>query len=533
MPGAHGGSPAEAPTEALKRKRDADDGHSDRIPQPPPPSGNGAPINYLTRANQAKLRLIQSDSEAFADVLSLMNDYEGVLSRHESLAANLGAKLTAPRLLRAMEILFEGAITVSPTLSPQSPFRDSRPSTWYTPSWLEIVSFAKSNPAEFNLTSTPDGRRVCRFLMKNVHVEISEDDWRLIMSGVLDRFPLASPHPLEEDETAELATLDILEQRVQTLIKKADEVARKARQLNYHLSGRKAAITSRRSTPHTQTTGFQAMNQPPARPSPSYDLHADLLQQFLTPAPSTAPILSQPNSSLPTPSEPPGSAHPPAPPPHSRKAHGPRQLRQGQQQPPRIEKLARGDAITPPCDRCRRLKTACIKHLTACQGCTRKHAKCSWKGITADEIAALHKDTAATAVPVAGPEAGEEEEEEVGEGARVLREISGRHRVPSSTTSSSAAKGGTGGAYDLARILFPDGDRDAPRRRDAERDEMEVGEAGGDGAKAKEPSSASSSSGYPYQQHSLLSHMASVATAAAEARERRGTTSRGSSVGRD
>ncbi|KAK3364414.1 hypothetical protein B0T25DRAFT_443552, partial [Lasiosphaeria hispida] len=497
-------------------------------------------INYLVRASQTKLRLIQGDSEAFADVLTLMNDYEGVLSRHESLAANLGAKLTAPRLLRAMEILFEGAITVSPTLSPQSPFRDSRPSTWYTPSWLEIVSFAKSNPTEFNLTSTPDGRRVCRFLMKNVHVEISEDDWRLVMSGVLDRFPLAS-QPLEEDETAELATLDILEQRVQTLIKKADEVARKARQLNYHLSGRKAAITSRRSTPHPQTTaGFQAaMTQPPAA-RPTYDLHADLLQQFLTTP--TAPIPSQPPSSLPTPSEPPRLRPPPtaAPsqstrpspaPPGPAPSDSPTPTRPDPGAPSddpsalhrpliqaRIEKLARGDAITPPCDRCRRLKTACIKHLTACQGCTRKHAKCSWKGITAEEITALHKDTPPRPSTTAPASEGEE-------GARVLREVSGRLRMPSTSTSTSSAIPG-GGGFDLARILFPD--RDA-RRRDEDRDEMEVDEA--ESAKGKEPSS--SASGYPYQQHSLLSHMASVATAAAEARERRGTTSRASSLGRD
>ena len=52
----------------------------------------------------------------------------------------------------------------------------------------------------------------------------------------------------------------------------------------------------------------------------------------------------------------------------------------------KIEKLNRGDAIYPPCDRCRRLKFDCTKHLTACQACTKKHAKCSWKDIKEGEL---------------------------------------------------------------------------------------------------------------------------------------------------
>ena len=51
----------------------------------------------------------------------------------------------------------------------------------------------------------------------------------------------------------------------------------------------------------------------------------------------------------------------------------------------KIEKLARGDPIYPPCDRCRRLKFECTKHLTACSACTKKHAKCSWKDIKEGE----------------------------------------------------------------------------------------------------------------------------------------------------
>lgn len=52
----------------------------------------------------------------------------------------------------------------------------------------------------------------------------------------------------------------------------------------------------------------------------------------------------------------------------------------------RMEQLQRGDRIQPPCDRCRRLHMDCLKNLTACMGCTKKHAKCSWKDVNDDEL---------------------------------------------------------------------------------------------------------------------------------------------------
>lgn len=222
-----------------------------------------------------------------------MSEYEGVLSRHESLAGNLGAKLTGPRLVRAMEGLFEGPIRIIR--------RD--PYIAKHVAWLDVVQFAKSNPSDFKIVSPPDRSRYCTFYLKGNQVEITEDDWRLIMSGTLDRFNLAPPQPLEEDENIELATLEILEERLQVLIKKADEVARKARQLNYHLSGRKAAIDTRRivPSPPVRTVGFQPLNQQHTqlpKPSSAYDLHADLLQQFTSSQDPRIP--AQSSVSLPT-----------------------------------------------------------------------------------------------------------------------------------------------------------------------------------------------------------------------------------------
>lgn len=52
----------------------------------------------------------------------------------------------------------------------------------------------------------------------------------------------------------------------------------------------------------------------------------------------------------------------------------------------RMDVLQRGDRIVPPCDRCRRLHMDCLKNLTACIGCTKKHAKCSWKEVNDEEL---------------------------------------------------------------------------------------------------------------------------------------------------
>lgn len=59
-----------------------------------------------------------------------------------------------------------------------------------------------------------------------------------------------------------------------------------------------------------------------------------------------------------------------------------------------MEELQRGNRIMPPCDRCRRLHMDCLKNLTACMGCTKKHAKCTWKDVREEE---LHEVRAARA----------------------------------------------------------------------------------------------------------------------------------------
>ena len=52
----------------------------------------------------------------------------------------------------------------------------------------------------------------------------------------------------------------------------------------------------------------------------------------------------------------------------------------------RMEVMDRGTRVIPPCDRCRRLHMDCLKNLTACLGCTKKHAKCSWRDVRVEEL---------------------------------------------------------------------------------------------------------------------------------------------------
>lgn len=338
------------------------------------------------------MRLIEGDAEEFGNILNLIDDYEGVLQRQESLAANLGAKLTAPLLLKSFEKLFEGPIKVS------TPFgTDSSNITW-----LDVVDFARSKPQEFVLTESRNGGRICQFWLKQCSVEISEDDYRLIVSGAPER--MIPTQPIAGDEIAELGTIDIVEGRLSMLIKRADLVAARARQLNYHLKGRRSAIASRQSTQHgsehsqigsPSAFGFTG-NGGLAAPD-KHSIHQDLLRQFIPDNRRTITSRSKtphlhPESAL----SPNASASPLSSGQGRRVAANMATALDdgtgGQYRPmitARVEKLNRGEPIWPPCDRCRRLRMECTKYLTACGGCTKKHAKCTWRDITDDEIAYL------------------------------------------------------------------------------------------------------------------------------------------------
>ena len=304
-------------------------------------------------------------------------------------------------MLKSFEKLFDGPIKVT-----QASFAiDQTPVTW-----LDVVAFSRSNPAEFVLSDAlhgQHGHKVCRIWIKGGQVEISEDDYRLIMSGAPERMIPSQPMP--EDEAAELGTLNILESRLAMLIKKADAVASKARQLNYHLKGRKTAVITRRGPEqdipinparHFSPQPFAAVNSTRS-PAPVNGevskLQQELLDQFLANNRQQSLLPQQPRPKATRVSNIDTSAH------HHHSFNGTPTHSESQRvsHPPgeeglevnhrvlmaaRIEKLQRGDTIYPPCDRCRRLKFDCAKHLTACSACTKKHAKCSWKDVNEGEI---------------------------------------------------------------------------------------------------------------------------------------------------
>jgi hypothetical protein len=216
-----------------------------------------------------------------------------------------------------------------------------------------------------------------------------------------------------------VGTLNILEARLSTLIKRADAVAGKARQLNYHLKSRKSAILARKAADNPAAEASQARTFSPqpfsainARSSnpishEAAKLQQDLLEQFTSNDQHNSPA-HQPRSK--------GRANSDAFPSinsgpqdfdrrvsHSLSSsddsiESQYRLRMAA----KIEKLSRGDPIVPPCDRCRRLGFDCTKHLTACSACTKKHAKCSWKDIKDSELQLVPPFPSAPAPPQQG-----------------------------------------------------------------------------------------------------------------------------------
>lgn len=318
------------------------------------------------------------------------------MDQHESLAICMGAKLTGPRLLRGIESFFDG------------PINTSQPVPFLNPiSWLDVVGYTRSNPKDYTLVHKSDGTRWCQFIINGTQVEITENDWRLVWSGALDRFPLEQP--LEEDEVAEVTTLEILEQRTAMLCQKADEVAARAHSLNRRLGRRKEEIQRHRVGQRGTTPLFPCLSQTHGGPGcgSSYNLRAHLLQQFMAasePPPHTRSIsrsgLLSGNVGQQSPPHSNGDG-PITPVSHSRHnssfatepALDSREDVVRSLVAQRLSRLHKGDDIDPPCDRCRRLKMPCVKHLTACVGCTKKHAKCGWKAVTEEEMGKLQQET--------------------------------------------------------------------------------------------------------------------------------------------
>lgn len=196
-----------------KRKRSVS---AEVLPQPAPPvkvakmHSHHLQINYLARQHPEILPLISAE-DPLPSILALISDYDGVLQRHESMAGNLGARPLGPILIKRFERLFDGPPRVL-----KSHGKDGS-----TVGWLDVVEFAKNKPDQFNLEKTRDGVRVCQFYTKQSRVEITEEDYELIASGMPQK--LIPPQPIVEDEEKELGTLEILEKNLSHVVQLADQ----------------------------------------------------------------------------------------------------------------------------------------------------------------------------------------------------------------------------------------------------------------------------------------------------------------------
>ena len=173
-------------------------------------NANHLQINYLARLYSDDLPLVTAEDK-LPHIISLLADYDGVLQRHESMAGNLGARPLGPMIIKRFERLFDGPPRVLKTHGKEGT----------TVTWLDVVEFARHKPEQFNLEKMRDGVRVCQFYTKQSRVEITEDDYLLVASGMPQK--LIPPQPIVEDEEKELGTLEIVSRNLGHIVHFADQ----------------------------------------------------------------------------------------------------------------------------------------------------------------------------------------------------------------------------------------------------------------------------------------------------------------------
>jgi hypothetical protein len=167
-------------------------------------------INYLARQHDQNLPLV-TIKDPLELTLRTIGEYDGVVLRQESLAVNLGACPLGPILTKRFERLFEG-----PPRIVKSRFKDT------SITWLDVVDFARKKPEQFHLDNTRgSGVKFCQFSIKKCRIEISEEDFVLIASGMPQK--LIPPQPMHEDEEKELDTLEILDKNLTQIVQLADQ----------------------------------------------------------------------------------------------------------------------------------------------------------------------------------------------------------------------------------------------------------------------------------------------------------------------
>ncbi|KAF2216447.1 hypothetical protein CERZMDRAFT_34037, partial [Cercospora zeae-maydis SCOH1-5] len=404
---------------ATKRKRSPSTGSVSAPVAKAPKTSSQLSINYLARQSHDDLPLINKD-DTLPNLLHLLGAYSNILDRHESLASNLGARPLGPILIKRFERCFDAPPKI--VASHHKNATGDPAETSHTITWLEVIEFARAHPGQFTLSTFSEGRRVCQFYypQKQLRVQISEEDFLFINSGRCQE--LIPPLPIWEDEEKEVGTCDVLETKLKELTNVADMVAARTRQLSHRLKGRRAAILERRAeggsgTP-AKATAPQTTTAPPS--SSGSGFHTPKTMDFGGIAPNDG-VVSNTSSLSPVPTNGMGENLPYASEttrgsgntythrpslstgnPYS-SSHTPLKHNFSRPLPPALESsqpfrplcqahmdsLPRGTRVMPPCDRCRRLRMDCVKNLTSCAGCTRKHARCHWRDVSREELGAL------------------------------------------------------------------------------------------------------------------------------------------------
>ncbi|KEQ61987.1 uncharacterized protein M437DRAFT_9673, partial [Aureobasidium melanogenum CBS 110374] len=333
-------------------------------------------INYIARQCIDDLPFI-SKEDTLPGMLETLSSYTQVLDRHESLASNLGARPLGPILIKRFERCFDAPPRVIASHS------HARESDLPQVTWLDVVHFAQAHPSQFTLSTFSEGRRVCQFYypQKQVRVQISEEDFLFINSGRCQ--DLIPPLPIWEDEEKEVATCELVEKALRDLTAAADSVAARTRQLAHRLKGRRMAILERRSTEESHNNQVQQQAVPPSFVSSNSTSVSPVPTNVAAIAAAAAAQASHYVRDESPQSQPRHNFSKPLPP--SQEVSQPyRTICQAH-----MESLPRGSRVMPPCDRCRRLKMDCLKNLSSCGGCTKKHARCHWKDVSREEVQGL------------------------------------------------------------------------------------------------------------------------------------------------
>lgn len=211
---------AQATSDTLKRKRSPSQSHETMSPAAPLPKAakthnHHLQINYLARLNDENLPLVE-DKHSLDYILTLLGEYQGALDRNESMAGNLGARPLGPILMKRFEKMFDGPPRVLKCHGKDA-----------NVTWLDVVEFARTKPEQFTLGQKSEGQKVCQFYTKQCRVQISEEDFVLVKSGIPQN--MIPPQPIPDDEEKELGTIKILEERLTAICRQADRGASSAR----------------------------------------------------------------------------------------------------------------------------------------------------------------------------------------------------------------------------------------------------------------------------------------------------------------